>query len=125
MNKKKSLYLLFIGYCYQFQIKRLLLLIAIIANTIFGLKYITCISHAYTITTPNNPSIFIGTDIKGDKIIQVVPPISDIEQQPTPPLIIIPKVSVPWEPTAPTVKPLDTITPATPKVQSINPMKNE
>ena len=124
MNKKKSLYLLFIGYCYQFQIKRLLLLMTIIiANTIFGFKYIICISHAYTITTPNNPSIFIGTDIKDDKIIQVVTPISDMEQQPTPPLIIIPKVSVPWEPTVPIVKPLDTITPATPKVQSINPMK--
>lgn len=95
----------------------------IIANTIFGFKYITSISHAYTITTPNNSSIFIGTDIKGDKTIQVVPPISDIEQQPTPPLIIIPKVSAPWEPTAPTVKQLDTITPAIPKVQSINPIK--
>lgn len=123
MNKKKSLYLLFIGYYYQFQIKRLLLLMAIIENTIFGFKHITCISHAYTITTPNNSSIFIGTDIKGDKIIQVVPPISGIEQQPISPLIIIPKVSVPWDPTSPTIKPLYTITPAKPKTQLTNPIK--
>lgn len=123
MNKKKPLYPLFLRYCYLFQVTQLIILISSIGFNIVGVKYRT-LAHAYTITTPNNPYIFIGTDITGNKIIQVIPPVPEVKQ-PQQPLIIVSKVSIPWEPTTPNVAPLDTVIPTTQKVQPINPISKE